>query len=47
VVLKDKNKEFIYIRISGTPEGVHNEIYRTLKINDSLKRKIYKEKQRL
>ena len=47
VVLKDKNKKFIYIRISGTPEGAHNEIYRMLKINDKLKRKIYREKQRL
>lgn len=47
VILKDKNKKFIYIRISGTPEGTHNEIYRMLKINDRLKRKIYREKRRL
>ena len=37
-----KNEKTFYLRISGVPESEHNEIYRSLKINNTLKRKLNK-----
>ncbi len=39
IILKGDDKKIYHIRVSGTPEPCHNEIYRTLKIKDHLKRK--------
>ena len=39
IILKGEAKKVYGIRASGTPESCHNEIYRTLKIKDHLKRK--------
>lgn len=47
IILKNKNKKTFYIRVSGMPESEHNEIYRTLKINDKLKRRNSKSIQSL
>lgn len=38
-ILKGEEKKVYGIRVSGTPEPCHNEIYRILKIKDHLKRK--------
>jgi transposase len=39
IILKGDDRKIYHIRVSGTPEPCHNEIYRTLKIKDHLKRK--------
>jgi hypothetical protein len=39
IILKGEEKKIYNIRISGTPEVCHNEIYRILNIKDPLKRK--------
>lgn len=39
IILIGEAKKIYGIRASGTPESCHNEIYRTLKIKDHLKRK--------
>jgi transposase len=39
VILNGANKKTYHIRVSGTPESNHNEIYRMLKVKDPLKSK--------
>lgn len=39
IILNGDDKKVYHIRVSGTPEPCHNEICRTLKVNDHLKRK--------
>jgi transposase len=39
IILKGSEKKVYNIRTSGTPEPSHNEVYRTLKIKNHLKRK--------
>jgi transposase len=39
IILRGDDNKIYHIRVSGTPEPCHNEIYRTLKIKDHLKRK--------
>ena len=39
IILNGDDKKIYHIRVSGTPEPCHNEIYRTLKSKDPLKRK--------
>lgn len=39
VILTDKEDQIHHIRVSGTPEKSHNDIYKLLRVKDPLKRK--------
>lgn len=47
VMLTDEQDRIHHIRVSGTPEGSHQEIYRLLQVRDPLKRKHTVVAQRL